>query len=203
MNRNILDGPSLLIGESEIAGTVARAAQSASWGVKILPDPAAILAAVRNGEGAAVLIDLTESDQCDLPATIRAKGGTGAMIPILACAGNAAPPIDEAVTPATLAAALARWRPDPAGHPGPALARMFGEAPIAGMIARLRPRLADILGNPAPSVDEAHALAGIAGTLGFAEVHRHWIAVSHGDMAALADAHAATRKAVLTIDRGA
>jgi hypothetical protein len=111
--------------------------------------------------------------------------------------------IAKPFTPETLLSAVEPWRPRGEPNPAASLAAIFGHAEIAAMLSRFRDQLAEALaaddGLTARQA-RAHKIAGISGTLGFAEVSRTWLAVSEGDESAWEDARASARRAMRTID---
>ena len=101
-----------------------------------------------------------------------------------------------------LIAAAEPWRPDDGGHPAARLAAIFGAAEVASLIDRFRQQLQEALIPPDPAGSHrprAHQIAGVAGTLGFAEVSRTWLAVAEGDNSSWGAARIAARKALAQI----
>ncbi|WP_156679966.1 hypothetical protein [Sphingomonas profundi] len=131
--------------------------------------------------------------------------------PLIRIGGGA--PADERLpagyTDADLADALRRWHPGDVMAGARRLAGLFGQEALAGMVAALRAQLADAVARfDAANGAEgdgglAHRIAGVAGTLGFAEVGRHWLALSEGDAGAWPDARRTARIAIAAIDREA
>lgn len=103
-----------------------------------------------------------------------------------------------------LARALDDWRPLSL-EPTRRIVAMFGSGPIAGMMERLARRLeAAMVTLERGQIDkaEAHRLAGLCGTLGFAQAHAAWLDVSLGEEAGLAEARRTTRLTLAAIARG-
>ncbi|HEY0314740.1 MAG TPA: response regulator [Sphingomonas sp.] len=191
---------------------------AAGWQVDEADNGEAAIAAARDGRHALILMDI-QMPVLDGFATARAiRQGCGpvASVPILAF--TAVPPgdaveraraagmdghIGKPFTPEELIAATEPWRP--AGGPSPvaSLVAIFGEGEIARLLARFRDQLAEALAAEEPLAERearAHKIAGISGTLGFAEVSRLWLAVSEGDESAWAVARIAARRAIRQID---
>jgi HPt (histidine-containing phosphotransfer) domain-containing protein len=71
------------------------------------------------------------------------------------------------------------------------------------MLSRFRDQLAEALAaddDMTARQARAHKIAGIGGTLGFADLSRTWLAVSEGDESAWEGARASARRAMRTID---
>lgn len=101
-------------------------------------------------------------------------------------------------------AALARqWQPRQLGAATERLSAVFGNDAIAPMLVSF----ADLLEEGLHSIDQsdardlAHRIAGIAGTLGFAELSRGWLAISEGDRSGARVSRHATRIAIGSIRR--
>lgn len=197
-----------------IAASVLR---SAGWRVDEVEDGPSAIRAVRDGRHALVLMDIQMPGMDGFEATrvIRAGIGTTAAVPILAftalrredAIGRAEAAgmdgfIAKPFTADTLIAAAEPWRPDGGGHPAARLATIFGAAEIASLVDRFRQQLQDALSPPDPAGSHrprAHQIAGVAGTLGFAEVSRTWLALAEGDDSCWAAARIAARKALAQI----
>jgi CheY-like chemotaxis protein len=214
------DTPSILVVDDEISNrAIAIGILAASgWDAHGAEDGNSAVAAVQDGSYALVLMDIQMPglDGFDATRAIRASGGRDASVPILAF--TAVPPGDaierarkagmdghiaKPFTPETLLSAVEPWRPRGEPNPAASLAAIFGHAEIAAMLSRFRDQLAEALaaddGLTARQA-RAHKIAGISGTLGFAEVSRTWLAVSEGDESAWEDARASARRAMRTID---
>ena len=85
------------------------------------------------------------------------------------------------------------------------LAPLMSPEELSALLDRFRAHLAEAIEALAESASvpaRAHRVAGIAGMLGFADVHRHWLALSEaGDSADAEDARIAARRAILQLDR--
>ena len=96
----------------------------------------------------------------------------------------------------------ARWVPRDAA---PVLARLeggLGADHIRSLTRRFRLLLIEALAalNGPSCCDIAHRVAGVAGTLGFAEAGAAWLALSEGNESARADARREARRAIMAID---
>jgi CheY-like chemotaxis protein len=189
---------------------------AAGWRVDDVEDGASAIEAVRCGGYALVLLDIQMPglDGYQTAAAMRAAGG---VVPIMAfTALRHQDALDRArdvgmdghigkpFTPDMLIAAVKPWWPDLADHPATRLGAIFGEEEIAGLLSRLHEQLVEALAIDARDTAlpaRAHKLAGLAGTLGFADVSRHWLAVSEGDKSALPTARIATRRALHDLAR--
>ncbi|PXA85162.1 response regulator [Nostoc sp. 3335mG] len=194
---------------------------AAGWQVHEAENGEAAIAAAREHRYDLILMDIQMPgrDGFDAARTIRDGGGPGAAVPILAF--TAVPPGDaieraraagmdghiaKPFTPEDLLAATDTWRPDGASSPAASLVAIFGAAEIAKLLARFRTQLTDALvadESPADRKARAHKIAGISGTLGYAEVSRLWLAVSEGDESAWEGARIAARRAIRQIDADA
>lgn len=214
------DKPSILVVDDELLnrriaiGVLA----AAGWHADEAEDGRSAVAATRNGRYALVLMDIQmpEVDGFEATRAIRADDGPGASVPILAfsamsrdetieraTAAGMDGHIAKPFTPETLLAAVEAWRPARGPLPVAALSAIFGAHEIAPLVARFRAQLAEALADDdgeAPRRARAHKIAGVAGTLGFAEVSRTWLAVSEGDGSAWGDARQAARRALAAID---
>lgn len=175
----------------------------------------AMLAAARDGALLLIGMGSMPRDALDEVAAIRGGGTPAASIPIIGIAARGAMPdtrvrsggLDALVeTPCAdrvLIAATEPWRPLDAPDPRARLAPLLPATVLDEMFARLRGEMADAIAEvEAGSVDRAraHRLAGLAGTLGFTEVHRHWIALSDGTQVSPGTARIAARMAIHAID---
>lgn len=100
--------------------------------------------------------------------------------------------------------ALEDWRPVSL-EPTRRIVAMFGSGPIAGMMQRLALRLEAALAQlDRGRFDkaQAHRLAGLCGTLGFAQAHAAWLDLSLGEETELAEARRTTRLTLAAIARG-
>jgi CheY-like chemotaxis protein len=219
----MLDRSSILVVDDEPANRALAAGilASAGWLVHEAEDGDAAVVAAREHRYDLILMDIQMPgrDGFDAARAIRGEGGPGAAVPILAF--TTVPPgdaieraravgmdghISKPFTPEGLIAATDAWRPDGAPSPAASLIAIFGAAEIARLLARFRAQLAEALAAedlPAERKARAHKIAGISGTLGFAEVSRIWLAVSEGDESAWEDARIAARRAIRQIDSDA
>lgn len=211
--------PALLVVDDEIVNRSIAAAilRSARWHVDEIEDGSAAIRKVRDGHYALVLMDIQMPgmDGFEAARMIRAGGGPTAAVPILAFTALRREDaigrveavgmdgfIAKPFTAEALIAAAEPWRPDAAGHPAARLASIFGAAEIASLIERFRQQLQDALTPPEPTGchrPRAHQIAGVAGTLGFADVSRTWLAVAEGDDSSWGAARIAARKALAQI----
>ncbi|WBO24530.1 response regulator [Sphingomonas abietis] len=193
---------------------------AAGWRVDQAEDGAAAIAALHDKKYAVVLMDIQmpEVDGFQASRAIRCGGGPSASVPILAFTampretaheramaagmdGHVAKPF----TPAALVAAVEYWRPGGGPHPSAALAGIFGRTEVASLLSRFRDQLVEALDasdDHTARRSRAHKIAGISGTLGFADVSRNWLAVSEGHDSAWDEARAAARRAIVTLDAG-
>lgn len=211
--------PAILVVDDEIVNRSIAAAvlRSAAWQVDEVEDgPAAIRIAGR-GRYAVILMDIQMPgmDGFEAARAIRAGCSANAAAPILAFsalrredaveraeAAGMDGFIAKPFTANELIAAVEGWRPETGRHPTARLASIFGAAEIASLIDRFRQQLQDALTPPDPTGahrPRAHQIAGVAGTLGFADVSRTWLAVAEGDDSSWAAARIAARKALAQI----
>ncbi len=211
--------PAILVVDDEIVNRsfAAVVLRSARWHVDEIEDGPAAIHMVRERRYALVLMDIQMPDMDGFEAAraIRAGDGPAAAVPILAftalrredAIGRAEAAgmdgfIAKPFTAEALIAAAELWRPDNAAHPAARLASIFGAAEIASLIERFRLQLQEALVSPDPAGSHrprAHQIAGVAGTLGFADVSRTWLAVAEGDDSSWEAARIAARKALAQI----
>jgi CheY-like chemotaxis protein len=216
----LTSGPSILIVDDEAANRALASGilSAAGWRVDEADNGEAAIAAARDGRHALILMDIQMPglDGFASARAIRQGERPAASVPILAF--TAVPPgdaveraraagmdghIGKPFTPEALIAATEPWRSASGPLPAASLVAIFGEAEITGLLARFRDQLAEALAAeeaPAERKARAHKIAGISGTLGFAEVSRLWLAVSEGGETAWADARIAARRAIRQID---
>ena len=212
----MLERPSILVVDDDAVNRSIATAMlaKAGWHVDAAEDGRAAIAAVRQHDYALVLMDIQMPgmDGFDAAAAIRAGGGAGAGVPILAFTAlsrdDAASRLESSgmdgyiakpFTAPTLLEAVEPWRPSGKPHRSAALAALFGESEINAMLGRFRQQLADALAAPDAHAERrarAHRVAGIAGTLGFPEVSNTWLAVSEGEDSQWEAARIAARKAL-------
>ena len=104
---------------------------------------------------------------------------------------------DEAVH-----ALLDLWRPTPDAARFAELALGFGDAAVRPIVAGLSQQLQEAVGTlDAGRFGNAHRIAGLAGTLGFARVSKAWLPLDLGDVSDLATARREARLAIAAIER--
>jgi CheY-like chemotaxis protein len=219
----MLNRYSILVVDDEPANRALAAGilAAAGWHVDKAKDGDAAIAAAREHRYDLILMDIQMPgrDGFETTQTIRQGDGPSAAAPILAF--TAVPPgdaieraraagmdghIGKPFTGESLLAATDPWRPDGAASPAASLVALFGTAEIANLLSRFRTQLAEALtaeDSPSERKARAHRIAGISGTLGFAQVSRLWLAVSEGGESAWDDARIAARLAIREIDSGA
>lgn len=111
--------------------------------------------------------------------------------------------VDRARLAADLPAAVADWCHDTRLATLDRLAETFGAAPVAQLLNGLRHTLEEALAarDTATLAAEAHRIAGLAGTLGFAALGRHWQRVAEHSRPPSAATLLATAHALATLDR--
>lgn len=112
--------------------------------------------------------------------------------------------IPKPCTPDQLLAAIEPWLLDGQMAGAQRLAAIFGKDELDRLLLGLREQLATALDgmNDAGVPGTAHRIAGVAGTLGFADVSASWLALSEGDESARDRARRDARLAIAAIDRG-
>lgn len=160
-----------------------------------------------------LLVDCTTPSGFDAARTIRQKS---CPLPILALIATdredmteiTAAEMDGHVTRTTttdaLLATLAPWRREPPDPTRLRLAGAFGQAAFGSLVSNFERQLAEalaILNADTRKMGIAHRIAGIAGTLGFAELSQTWLALSEGDHAMVGPARLAARRALVAISR--
>jgi hypothetical protein len=112
--------------------------------------------------------------------------------------------IDQRDLATALPGVVAEWRHATRLATIDRLGATFGAAPVAALLRGLRSALEVATGthdDPALLAAEAHRIAGLAGTLGFAALGRHWLRVADGAGVPSAATHRATTHAFATLDR--
>lgn len=183
-----------------------------SWRVQEAGDGLEALEAVKQAEPDFILMDVQMPVLDGISATrlIREEGKRFADLPIVACtslhgladsyheAGFDAylgKPIDDVA----LASLLDAWRPSSLGSTAKGLETAFSARDIGPLLHGLADQLDSLLSETdAVLADNAHRIAGLAGTLGFRELGSVWLSVSDGNGAA---APAARRMARATVRR--
>lgn len=172
--------------------------------------------AARQALPSLVIMDI-DMPRCDgFAATVALRGSPSPLsaVPILVYSATALPDaevvhrgmdgrIPKPCTTDQLIAAVEPWLHDDQMDGARRLAGIFGDAELARLIAGLRTQLASAVEEMAevsiPST--AHRVAGVAGTLGFADVSASWLALSEGDEGAHDRARRDARLAIAAIDR--
>ncbi len=180
--------------------------ESAGWTVDEAADGASALHAIAASRYAVILLDITMPgmDGFEIARAIRAGGTDESAVPILAFTSLSGPDlmgrieaaemdghIAKPIPPPALIERLAPWWPLAMTPARSRLAAAFGAAEIAALNESFRTQLVDALARiDDPDVAVlAHRIAGVAGTLGFMDVHDSWLALSE-------DAHGARGQAV-------
>jgi CheY-like chemotaxis protein len=111
--------------------------------------------------------------------------------------------IPKPFEPNELIAIVGSWQLENEMEGAARLGSVFDAAKIQGLVARFRDQLvAAIDAMDAGTIrDDAHRIAGVAGTLGFAAVSRSWLLLAGGDDAVRQEARIDARKAIAAIDR--
>lgn len=186
------------------------------WQVLQAGDGAAALAQARDHCPVLILIGdgLPPGEGAATLAALRAESPPLRSAAILAFCDNVLPDerlwrlgFDGCVAPTgcpeTLLAAAEDWRPGDELAGAQRLVELFGAEAIVPMIARFCAQLAAAVATlgRAPSPDDLHRIAGIAGTLGFDRVSSSWEQLSRGDAATLSVARREGRRVVAQIER--
>lgn len=135
-----------------------------------------------------VILIHSDCDPSDTIATIRTSGRSAAAIPIAVMgslpqrsAGEQPDLWLTGLNEAELSAALEPLRPIPLSDSYHRIEATFGAETVRGMAQRLCAVLVealDALGTLAAAAT-AHRVAGVAGTLGFADLGARWLELSH------------------------
>jgi CheY-like chemotaxis protein len=211
--------PTILVVDDEAVNRAIATAvlAAAGWQVDSVETARAAIAAVQKADYALVLMDIQMPDMDGFDATqaIRAGDGPASVVPIIAFTAlrraEAAVRMRETrmdgyvakpFTPEALTSAVEPWRPDGEYKAAERLSAIFGAAEIDGLLGRFRDQLDEAL-DVAEDGDarrlRAHKIAGIAGTLGFPEVSRTWMAVAEGFDSSWCAARIAARKALAVL----
>lgn len=214
----MVENPSILVVDDEAVnrGIASVMLGQAGWHVDTVEDGASAILAVRRRAYALVLMDIQmpDMDGFEAAAAIRGEGGTMPIVAFTALSHTETAGrlhgagmdgyIGKPFTAPELLAAVEPWRPSARPHDSARLAALFGEAEILAMLGRFRDQLADALtapDGPGERRSRAHRVAGIAGTLGFPEVSRIWLAVSEGEDSQWEAARVVARKALAELGR--
>jgi CheY-like chemotaxis protein len=212
-----LQHPSALVVDDEPANRLfaAKVLSAAGWDVTEAEGGAeAITAAVRITPDLVVMdLDMPGVDGWQATTAIRAAAPPLSSVPILAYTSLR---VDDAElrargldgrlpkpsSPDAFTEAAARWRLDGQVTVAKRLVAVFGEEEMTQLVTRFRQQLAEALeGLDAGAEVPAHRIAGVSGTLGFAEVSEAWLRLSEGDTTAADAARRSARLAVAAIDR--
>ncbi|WP_375396921.1 response regulator [uncultured Sphingomonas sp.] len=195
---------------------VANVLSAAQWDVVEVEDGAAVMAVATRASPDLIImdIDMLSLDGWSATAAIRAAGPPLSNVPILAyttmrltdaeiLARGMNGRLPKPSTADSLIAAVAPWRPDGGLAGVHRLIDVFGRDEMTRLVLRFRDQLAEALGalDAGAANALAHRLAGVAGTLGFAEVSASWLRLSEGDESACDDARHDARIALACIDR--
>ncbi|VWX46926.1 hypothetical protein [Novosphingobium sp. 9U] len=213
------DAPLVLLAtrDRSLSAQLCEVLQARSWRVGIATNAEEARRIAAAEPIAMLIIDGSEpqDDTNPLACALRDSSGPSQAAPILALASSnehqtdpkptsvdgMLPPLDSGMK---LVRALERWQPVSL-EPTRRIVAMFGSGPIAGMMERLALRLEAALASlDRNKIDtaEAHRLAGLCGTLGFAQAHAAWLDISLGDSTALDEARRTTRLTLAAIARG-
>jgi CheY-like chemotaxis protein len=213
----VTDTPSILVVDDEIVNrSIASAVlKNAGWSVSEADDGASAVTAACGHRYALVLMDIQMPGMSGFEAARAIRsGGASASAPILAFTALSATDVDvrageagmdgylgKPFTPEALLAAVEPWRPD--GSQGIArLAAIFGADEMALLLRGFVQQLAEAIDADEGWPDRrarAHKLAGVSGTLGFADLSAAMLRVSEGDQAGWPAARREARKALASI----
>lgn len=184
---------------------------SVGWTVDEAEDGATALRAIAATRYDLVLLDigLPDEDGLGIARTIREDQAIDPSVPILAFTSLNADAvarraeavgmdgyIAKPISAAELIERVSPWWPQPTSPTQMRLAAAFGAREMAALNNSFRAQLDDALER----IDEpgivalAHRIAGVAGTLGFMDVHATWLALSEGRDGARNRAAAAARR---------
>jgi hypothetical protein len=175
-----------------VVGFTTELAPAGDWRVVHAPDAEAALDELASGVG---LILIRSGDNMrSAVAAIRTSGLAAGHVPIAVWGdakawdpgGPALPDLYIPEEPAGgFSAALTPWLPRALPEAYDRLETAFGVDTVRNMARRLCQVLADALDalNTPAAADAAHKVAGVAGTLGFAELGSQWLALSHDSSA--------------------
>jgi hypothetical protein len=196
--------PLLLIVGDEIAVEIAfiEALKRYGWSVENVCDGATALAALWRRPALLVFAPTMADERL---ARLREAGGPAACAVALALVPPGDGDFDDYIDPSwsieRQVEAVDRWRPDGAAAIIMRLEAAFGRTEMHAMLARLKAALIEALATfDQSAIDQAHRLAGLAGTLGFAAASRAWRAVSEGTPLGAGEVRRQTRLAIAAID---
>lgn len=212
------DAPSILVVDDEIVNrSVASAAlKKFGWSVTPVEDGAAAVAAARETRFALVLMDIQMPGMNGFEAAtaIRSGGGASASAPIIAFTALTADDVRDRArqaamdgylgkpfTPEALLAAVAPWWPN-SGQGIGRLSAIFGAEEMAGLLRGFALQLVEAIDTEEDRAERrarAHKLAGVSGTLGFADLSAAMLRVSEGDESGWPAARLEARKALATL----
>ncbi|MBB4859590.1 CheY-like chemotaxis protein [Novosphingobium chloroacetimidivorans] len=216
---SIQDAPFVLLVARDLSRTaqLREELQAAGWRVDRATDAAEARKIAAAETVAVLIVDLADSpDDGEIAAgTLRGVTGPSHAAPILALAVQSERQTDpkssrvDGLLPScpsgnAIVRALEDWRPVSL-EPTRRIVAMFGSGPIAGMMQRLALRLEAALAQLERGTfdkAEAHRLAGLCGTLGFAQAHAAWLDLSLGEKTVLTEARRTTRLTLAAIARG-
>lgn len=177
------------------------------WSTTATADPDEALSALRP-DVALVLLDAGANDAPAYLRRVRAAPQPTGGVPVLQHGGarldGTSALLPAATDFASLLAAIEAFTGALGDHalrrapfsPFYRLVRLLGTRNAADMIARFADTLRMTLADAAPSPDQAHRLAGLAGAIGYSDLSRMWRAAEPG-----AAALAATRAVLAQIER--
>jgi hypothetical protein len=177
------------------------------WSTTVTADADAALSGLRP-DVALVLLDGGVNDAPAYLRRVRAEPQPTGGVPVLQQGGarldGTSALLPAAADAATLRAAIEAFTGTLSDHalrrapfsPFYRLVRLLGTRHAADMTARFADTLRMTLADAAPSPDQAHRLAGLAGAIGYSDLGRMWRAAEPG-VAALA----ATRAVLAEIER--
>lgn len=173
------------------------------WRIRSVAKVSHALDALTEEAVAAMLVSAAEHDLPELAAAVRALPAPANGTPIL---GDMADPLDEDA----FTERLEHWAGPLGDHALRAppfdaryrLVRLIGWDNASGMLERFRAALEDAIATAArnPDAVPAHRLAGLAGMIGYADLHRLWSNVDAGDPDYLIPAVEASKRALTTMN---
>lgn len=212
------DAPAILVVDDEIVNRSIASAilKNAGWIVTQADEGSGAVAAARETRFALVLMDIQMPGMDGFAAAdaIRAGDGRSAAAPIIAFTALAAADIADRArqagmdgylgkpfTPEALLAAVSPWWPD-SGQGIVRLSAIFGVEEMAGLLRGFAAQLAEAIDTEEVRAERrarAHKLAGVSGTLGFADLSAAMLRVSEGDESGWPLARREARKALASL----